>query len=409
MNYGYFLTFVVIAISGNPAATSLGKEGTYIVVFLMLALYWLFRGRQPIERTAFLVPIVIGILAFFHLLNFGSIVLMASLGLIVKIMIGLLAATVIKDFFYKYIQWMAVLACVSLVFYLPQAMGVDLISALSFLNVPIENSHVRHIGIHNFHHMLETRNSGMFWEPGAFAGYLVLALLLVVGQRKTRPVAKWVLIALVLGLLSTQSTMGYIAGAVIGFYYLVDQFMRERIVIMLPYIPYILFSAAVSVYIAATELDFLGEKINEQIVNTVDARGVHQINRFGNFLYDLDHIKQRPLMGWSANPETRFYLDPMLQEFISGQGNALTGYWVRFGGIGFFVLMWGLYSAGARRAGTRISGFFTVLIYSILFVGEQYINYPLLYAFLVSKSLKKDSMDALSQGVSCFENRGRAV
>ncbi len=74
----------MIAISGNPVATALGAEATYILVFLVLALYWLYRGQQSIERTAFIVPVVIGVLALFHMLSFGSMVLMASLGFIVK-------------------------------------------------------------------------------------------------------------------------------------------------------------------------------------------------------------------------------------------------------------------------------------------------------------------------------------
>ena len=56
------------------------------------------------------------------------------------------------------------------------------------------------------------RSSGMFWEPGAYAGYLVLALLLIALKNgKFTPGAYkkesfWIVMALI----STQSTTGYL-------------------------------------------------------------------------------------------------------------------------------------------------------------------------------------------------------
>lgn len=396
MYLDYALTIFVIAISGNPAAPIFGKDGTYIIAFLVLMYLWV-RRPVPIERSALIFPAVIAGLALLHLFSFGSIVLMASLGFLIKIAIGILAATVIDNFFRKFVRWMAILTCVSLVFYIPSVFGIDLSGPLSFLNVSFETreglSAIRHIGIHNFHHEGETRNSGMFWEPGAFAGYLVLALFVVAACRDKKVFARWEVVALVAGLLSTQSTMGYLAGMIVGAYYLTNRFAGERGLATLPFLPVVLIAGGLATYVMVTEVDFIGDKIQEQILHTQDARDRHEITRFGNMLYDLDSIKQRPLTGWSGNPETRFALDPELAELIAGQGSALTGFWVRFGAIGWFAFFWALYVATIRGSNGPVSGFFLVGITAALLVGEQYTNFPLIYAFIIGIRINEPERD----------------
>lgn len=386
MYLNYALTIFVIAISGNPAAAIFGKEGTYIVAFLVLMLMWA-RRPTPIAGSALVLPAVIAGLALVHLLSFGGMVLMASLGFLVKIGIGILAATVIDDFFRKFVRWMAILACVSLVFYVPYVAGFDLSGPLSFLNVSVDSSNgisaIRHIGIHNFHQAHETRNSGMFWEPGAFAGYLVLALFVIVACRGNKAFARWEVVAIVAGLLSTQSTMGYLAGLIVGAYYLLDRFADERGSATLPFLPAVLLAGGFVTFMVVTEVDFIGDKIQEQLFSAQVGRDRNEITRFGNMLYDLDSIGQRPLTGWSGNPETRFALDPELAELIAGQGSAITGFWVRFGAIGWLAFFWALYAAAKRSFKSPVSGFFLVVITAALLVGEQYTNFPLIYAFLI--------------------------
>lgn len=69
-------------------------------------------------------------------------------------------------------------------------------------------------GIHIF-----SRNSGPFWEPGAFQGFILLALLMTLFQ-KTQKWAKVKIIIYVITILTTGSTTGYILlGGLILFFY----------------------------------------------------------------------------------------------------------------------------------------------------------------------------------------------
>ncbi|MDG3064866.1 hypothetical protein ACFQ4M_10360 [Thauera mechernichensis] len=381
----YFLVFFVIAISGNPTALIFGKEATYFLVLVILFAMWM-RKPVPIKNTAIVFPLIIFSLVFIHLFTFGALIIMASLGFLVKIAIGVLAATVIENFFIKYVRVMAVLACMSLAFYIPYVFGIDLSGPLSFMYLSVDTREgldpIRHIGFHNFHVEHETRNSGMFWEPGAFSGYLVLALFISIVFRGSSAISRWEVVALIAGLISTQSTMGYIAGFSVLCFYMVERVPQRQQAIYILMAPVILVVGAVVAYFSVTQLDFLSEKIQEQMFNAQAGVGNYQINRFGNMLYDLEFIRDKPLAGWSGNPETRYALDPEVAEMVAGQGSALTGFWVRFGAIGWFALFVSLYFVkwGENKP---IRGFFLVLTVSVLLVGEQYTNFPLIYAFLV--------------------------
>lgn len=385
------LTFIVIAISGNPAILMFGKELTYSFVFMILLAKWMRKPVQ-IERSAIYFLLIICSLVLVHLHTFGSQALMSGIGFLITVAIGVLAATVINGFYIKYVRVMAVLACISLVFYIPNIFGVDLSTLLSFMHIPIATREgfdsIRHIGIHNFHIKSETRNSGMFWEPGAFAGYLVLALFLAIVYRRTSLISRWHVIALIAGLITTQSTMGYIAGLVVMIFYMVDRFPQRLRTVHFLSVPLIVTVGIFFIYSAVTQLEFIGEKIQEQIFKTQSGIGYYEINRFGNILYDYDFIREKPLAGWSGNPETRYSLDHDVIEKVAAQGVALTGFWVKYGALGWGALFVGLYITkwGEYKP---IRGIFLVLTFFVLLVGEQYTGYPLLYAFLVGVRFKK--------------------
>jgi hypothetical protein len=316
-------------------------------------------------------------------MSFGTMILMASLGFLIKIGIGILAATVIKNFFRIFVRLMAAIAFISLIFYLPSVLIIGYADSLAFLQIPIQStdglSEIRHIGVYNFHKDFEYRNSGMFWEPGAFAGYLVLALFIVVTFQKEYSFATWEILILILALISTQSTMGYFVGFIVLLYCISKYFSKKSIAKKLVFIPVVLTIVGASTLILFTELEFIGDKIFEQIANTQTEKGNYQINRFGNVIYDMEFIREKPIFGWSGNPATRLALDGDALELISAQGVALTGFWVRFGVFGWLLLFIVFY----KNSFDKLSGFFFIIIVAVMLIGEQYTNYPLIYAFLV--------------------------
>jgi hypothetical protein len=382
----YILVTLLVMLSGNPVAPELlGKEASYIILFLLFVVYSINKSKLLIDISALQYPVLIGVLAVIHFYTFGSIVVMASLGFLLKICTGLLAAIFIEDFFIKYIKLMAILAVISLLFYVPTVLGIDVFGYLSFLRISAGVDWLNHIGIHNFHNGEDLRNAGVFWEAGAFSGYLVIALYFVVAHIDRLVLHKWEVAALTFALISTQSTAGFVAGLVLIVFFVTRRFFLARFTALLPLMPFI-FAVLIGVlYIAVNELDFISEKIQDQMSAASVGADRAQMNRFGNALMDLESISARPIAGWSGNPETRFAFDPGLMDFIEGQGNAVTGLMVRFGVIGFVGFFVALYFSAIRRDGGGVSAIFLIIIIICLLIGEQYINYPFIYALLAIK------------------------
>lgn len=380
----FFLTFLVITISGNPAMGILGKEIVYIGTFIIFLIYGWFNPRELEGHDVFVLATFTFILIA-HLMIFGPMVFAASIGFMIKLGIALLAVRLIPEFPRHYVSAMYILACLSLVFYIPVQLGIDLAGLLSTIRIPLGDTEIVHIGIHNFHIPDERgRNCGIFWEPGAFAGYLVLALFFLVRDGQTKTVISKQGLVLIAALLTTQSTTGYLAFIILSVYYvykvcivLVED-MDARL-LALPLLVALLILGGLVVF---KQIPFLGEKINIQVESTMAQDDVSRINRFGNFLYDLDSIAKRPLLGWSANPQTRLSTYSEIIDLISGQGNGLTGFIVKFGFVGLCLFI-GIFAYNTRRlTGSTSAALFGIAIVCVLLNGEQFLGFPIFLSLM---------------------------
>lgn len=389
-SFYHFLTFLVIAISGNPAMGVLGKETVYIgALMIFMVLWWLKPLKLKREDMLVLVLFVLVMLA--HVLSFGTMVVVASLGFLIKLGIALLAVRLIPEFQRKYISVMYFLACLSLVFYIPVQLGIDLAGILSPIRIPSENMDAIHIGIHNFNVPRHSdRNSGMFWEPGAFAGFLILALFFLV--RDGQSVRNKRGLVLVVALLTTQSTTGYLAFMILTVFYAYKaDWVRGKVVRMIVF-PFILVALILVAWMASNQASFLGEKISAQFESAVNGDDASRINRFGNFLYDLKWIAEKPLFGWSATPQTRFPFDPDLAELSTGQGNGLTGSAIKFGLFGIFVYF-GFFAYSTQRiTGSLSSSLYGIVIVGVLLNGEQFLGFPMFLTLMFVPRYKSKTL-----------------
>ena len=383
----YFLILLLISASGNQVLYFFGDEVLYISLFAVSFSYWaLFSKRLEINAFFFLSAVFVVLLS--HLLIYGTMVINASIGYFLKVATGIFFIFSINKFPQKYVNVLCAFGCISLVFYLPQAFGLPLRDFFSNLNL-MAGSNIVHIGIYNFHNGLEFRNSGPFWEPGAFAGYLVVAFFINIFLLK-KSAKDYSNIIIIITLFSTQSTMGILSFLLIFIVYNFTSSAKitnnMKLIYLLVFFP----SVVIAVVLAVTQLDFLYYKILMQMQDTASENGVYQINRFGNILYDLDFIRLKPFLGWSVNPETRFFLDPSLKEFISGQGVGLTGLIVRFGfPFAIYLLLTAYFSSARIYSNRAVSSVFLIVLVFML-VGEQYQNYPLFYSIILLGFSKRD-------------------
>ncbi len=389
----YFFTFLVVTISGNPIVGLLDKETVVIGSLALFVLLYIFKPSKFIKQDFWVLSGFV-LLTVVHIFVFGFMVISASLGFLIKLIIALLAVRLIPDFFHRYINVMYWLSIISFVFFIPFFLGVDMQGLFSWARVAIpDDTFHYHIIFYNLREEAATdvvRNMSVFWEPGAFAGYLVLALfLLMVEERKGAPISRKIGIwgsrkgrILAIALLTSQSTTGYIAIAVLVLYTIFESGIFKTIAMKIVVLPLAIVVFISAVFVLFTQVSFLGEKISFQYEfatsqQDMEMEQLSKLTRFGNFTYDLNWISSKPIAGWSANSQTRFSRDLDLEELISAQGNGFTGFAVKYGLVGLIIYL-GFFAYSTRQTtGSPEMAFFGVVIVCLLLNGEQFLNFSL--------------------------------
>ena len=375
------ICFLVILMSGSPVFELLSHDaqGVAFAAFAVVLLAIKNSRRIRVTHADLFIVGAFAALSIAHLAAFGSEVAPASASFLVRLTLALLAIRVMRDFHRHYTWIMYQLAWISLVFHVPVLLGIDMRAMLKWIRIPLPppNAGVFHIGIHNFH-LPETamRNSGIFHEPGAFGGYLLLAILF--GAAHVADRTSWrKLLVLVVAVLTTLSTTAYIALALVLIILVTaNRLATHRRGAYLQVVPAVAIVGVVG-WLAFHSLPFLGAKIESTLEDVRADQPWARIDRIGNFLYDWEHIAKRPLAGWSPRPSTRSSIDPEILEVVEGQGNGLSGFAVKYGLLGLLLFTAGAFASFHGLYGNRVLAGLAVGVIAILLSGEQYLQQPL--------------------------------
>lgn len=373
------VALILVLVSGSPLVMSLGPEVIYIPLFATMLAASILRRTVFAHRDLLYMAAFFGI-AIVHAASFGMGVIPASVGFLLKLAIALMTVRLTRDFTCAYVKVMSGLALLSLAFFLPHKVGFDLPGMLSSWNFGDPADGVN-IGIHNFQwDPGRIRNSGIFWEPGAYAGYLLLAALFVVGSPRAVPWGRLAL--LVTAILTTESTMGYVALTVVAamlVYKLRLRFDRYVRSILFPAFLAALLVGAVGAY---NQLPFLREKVEHQLRQVQIERGRYEVNRFGNLLYDIQFITERPVFGWSPWHATR---GDDASNLASSQGNGMSGFALRYGAVGIVAFFTSILFAFRSYSKSLMLSVAACVVVALALMGEQFLNFP---AFLTLMFLK---------------------
>jgi len=265
-----------------------------------------------------------------------------KLGFFVKLLTGFFVLKTLNQFFVKaYINVIAIFVIIiSFIFYFPSLFIHGFKEflfniALSHPNPEYKES-VRGLIIFNLNfgspHDINIRNSGPFWEPGAFVGYILLAFFFnILRGIKINHIQN---IILIIGSITTLSTTGYIA----LFFLVVFYFFYSKSISKIIFIPGLITVG----FILFFTLSFLNQKINDQLIETQkkDLRQDSR-NRFSSFIVDIEDLFSSPLVGRGIHEKTR-YID--YNRFkISNRNNGDSDFLLKFGVIGFLVYFISIY------------------------------------------------------------------
>ncbi|RYD95041.1 MAG: hypothetical protein EOP54_16495 [Sphingobacteriales bacterium] len=376
----YIPIFMLTCFSGNPLFTSgvLAKPLliAYVALFGLLAIK--IRPEPTTTRSfnrLFILSGIIILLCLFQYIGLGFVSVPGVFALILKLLLALLTFLYYKqrqlNIFDLYIRILPFIVMVSLPLF-----------ALNFIThfgIPLENTQIRSQILYTSFNFAreELRNPGLFWEPGAFAGYLNLGLIFIVLQNRGFVIGKykkqiwWIIV----GVLSTMSTMGYLAFACIAVFYILNNY---------PYGKYVLLPVAIiGGYISYYELDFLSAKIEDQYEVALDMGAEDVSNqRFGALTMDLQYIEDRPITGNGLNAITRYRFHPWINEDI-GHGNGMSNFIVWWG-IPFFIFyLFSFFQYTVKATSSKLVGLAIVFLVMLLLQGEQFLNYPLFLLFFI--------------------------
>lgn len=336
--------------------------------------------KGTIKRNIFFrfifILMIIFFLCIFQWKTFGFVSYPGVFALIVKIALGMFTLIYFKmkkiDFLDLYIKSLTFLTIISLPFFL--------LNKFIHFGIPVSDSgHVRSLMFYTSFDLtypfVYWRNSGMFWEPGAFSGYLLLALVFIVLKNRSFQTGAYKkdVFWITIGILSSMSTTGYIIFGIIILLFSFQNKKRERI--------FVIPATLIIIIGTYSNLDFLQNKIGTQYKYASNMT-VDDISntRMGSLVMDLQYIKSHPLIGNGLDIKTRFRFHPWIKEDF-GHGNGMSNF-IAYWGVPFFLLWaYGVYLFCKTIAIKRAIAIYTSIIILLILQGEQFLNYPLFLSF----------------------------
>ena len=368
-----FYAYLLLCLSGNPFFPEVFTDWIYLGFAAVL--FFMHRGKMTADRLR-LVDFkkwVIGFIVLFvaQFIYISPVSIPADINFLAKFFIAFIISCILgAKFRYAYLRAITFTAAVSLVFFT--------IFYLTGWNTGLQIERNTSILIYNhvegnLDYDGTIRNSGMFWEPGAFQGYINLVPLMFINElRQLWKQERRSCIILLLALITTFSTTGYmvfmlIIGAV---------FIKESKNIVLKGIIGAVVVAG-SIY-AITSFEFLGEKMQGQFEDaTTIQQGDVSWSRFGAAVVDSYEIARNPITGNGFMMEARY---PKLGDLMSGSGNGFTGAVNAFGIIAILFYIMNLY---IRAPGiSKIDKYIFTIAIVLLLQGEFFLSYPLFWGLL---------------------------
>ena len=362
----YLVMFLAIALSGNPILIYSGSKLIYVVAAAAIFILCLMKGKK-LSNTTFIFWLVCSCILFFFqntILKITSV--MAEFNFLARLYIAFLTAMFFGYKFRKvYLRVMVAICLISIPLFLLDLAGINFGYTID-----------RYSSVLFYNFMNIGRNPGMFWEPGAFQGFIMLVPLLYSDSLKQLWITqKKQCVILLIALLTTQSTTGYLAFA--AFIFLTILLNGKMNIVIRGGLIAIFFVALTYIW----SQDFMGEKIADEIksAQTIGSGDVSW-TRMGAMVIDIKNISRHPIIGNGFLMNSRYGI---LGDYMAGTGNGFSGT-INMLGIPFMLLFF----IGIFKNLTFIptpNRLIFIFIIIMLLNGEYMLNYPFFWSLLFIK------------------------
>jgi len=378
----YLALFLVVAISGIPYFI---LQRSFIILSFLLSLALLIYYEKKIEGNYYaIIALFIGI-EIIQDIYFGNINLYMHLSTFLRISTVYFLLRVLGfNFFYMYTRLIVFFSIISWIFFIgdtffnfrelfiPKVTNLFSLFEKSSSAYPYSPNIILYTfnpNTINFTGIINNRNSGPFYEPGAFAIFIIIAFIFNLLLNKK--LADKTNIILSITLFSTFSTTGYTA-----FFAILTAFIFIKSNLKYKY--FILIFVLIGVYYAYFSIPFLYEKV-EYNINIAEETTA---SRFGSAIADFKKIKEHPIIGYGKNIKNIYHKDKFEIELMH-RNNGLTKLMVNYGILIFLFFIFQIYNTFYLLSKPdKMSAFIIFLALLISGFSQTIFNYPLLYAFL---------------------------
>lgn len=214
----YIIITLMILASKTVYFGLINAKTTYIVFFATLVVLMLFERKTfSINKKAFYLLASVMVVAFGQVLANYSFVNSAYINTMIisyfPFLLCYMSSKLIDKevFMVKYVNVISVIAIISLVCF-----GIASLYPMIAWGIsrPVTfNNHIYNMSMFytwGWNSHIFARNSGPFWEPGAFQGFLILGLLFILHVNKEMSFKRIKLVLLGITIITTNSTTGYI-------------------------------------------------------------------------------------------------------------------------------------------------------------------------------------------------------
>lgn len=393
----FLLLIFLLFLEGS--AFFLISEFFVIGVFLVLLAIFLYK-KNRFDVEFFVV------LAAWTAINFISYIVNDKLptntflGSVLKICIPYFVVKIIgSSFFEKLFRFLYILVIIASCCYVVEVIAPSFVNSLTpYLNFLVHGRMLEngdfyiivynHLGLYAQYYGIFPRNSGFMWEPGAYAW--ILNFMIVYKLHRDNYVLDRKILLLVLALVSTFSTAGYLGLFFIIIFYLIKRGTRTALLI-LPFVFLAFLFGSVKLFYSA---DFMSEKLNVYQEQGMEVREAtfgeeswERVSRIAMGRISLENSLVRP---WGDGINLSSYIVKKYGEISAP--NALASLLSEWGWLGFIAFVFAVWRFNPVGFNKGFGPYLLIPLFISLFSNPynncKYLMFAIFYYSIICKNFR---------------------
>lgn len=306
-NIEILIVLMIILLSKTVFFGIVNKRLTLSILIILLSFIF-FKKRKDLSKNTLITFFSISfVLILVTVVHFSNLTL-EYIFPVIEFIIYLFGMAIVVTYIEKYVYcniYISIITTISIISLINYSVTFNFPNSVNFLAQHIQIGDTTFIVspfyTWGFDSYIYPRNAGPFWEPGAFQGFILIALIMLLYYKNMIKLYKWKILILVLTLITTQSTTGYIILSLICIFFWNDilklfsvkkeKFKSVKKMFLLPLISICIIFVVYFIF----NSDTINNKFNDDNIS---------FNlRLNHFYNSLTLISEEPFFGFGNGPE----------------------------------------------------------------------------------------------------------